>query len=515
MPGIPKFFRLQSSMISPYGKVLTLFGASMLPPAALSAHGGFDPLPFLTPALLTIGAGLLCWHLGRRAQQNFKPRHASLLVILIWFTLPLFGAIPLLDHTGHSLTDAYFEAVSGLTASGATVLSGIEYLPDSVKLWRGIMSWLGGMGLIVLAVAILPNIGLGGRQLMRSEITGPHKDSDLTLQIAETARGLWLVYASLTALCGLCYWLAGMNALDATVHAFTTLALGGFSNYDASFGHFDSQAIEAIAVVFMLVAGFNFATHILLVQRLRRPERSPRLGASRLARLRGRLSYYLAGYRNDVELLPYTLTAVAAALLVSLALHQGGVYADGGEALRHGVFNTVSIITTTGYVSSDFYAAWPLHLSLLILLLANVCSCSGSTGGGVKMIRALTFLRRTKVEQVRMLHHYSYTQVKIGGGIVPDKVVSSILFFMMTYVTTIVVVTLLLLASDPNLDLVTSLSAAVASVSNTGPGLGAVGPGSNYAVLNPLATDICSLAMIMGRLEFLLFLLLFSRDLWR
>ena len=513
---VPRIIRLQSSLVSPLGKVLAIFGVSMLIPTVVAIFSRDNPLPFLLPAAGALAVGFLCWRLGDRASRGFKPRHASLLVMIIWFVLPLIGALPLLQYTGYSLSDAYFEAVSGLTASGATVLSGIDELPAPVKLWRGVMSWLGGMGLIVLAVAILPNLGLGGRQLMRSEITGPSQDSDLTPQINETAKGLWTIYASLTALCMLCYWIAGMDLMDAVVHAMTTLALGGFSNHDASFGFFDSPAIEGVAIVFMVIAGFNFATHFAMTHKFMHPDNvRMRSSEGRLARVKERLDYYLSGYRHDVELLPYLLALLLAVAATAGLLYQSGAYASWGEALRYGAFNTISIITTTGYVNTDFYAHWPLYLSLLILMLANFCSCSGSTGGGIKMVRALTFFRRTRVEQTRMLHQYSYTQVKIGGSIVSEEVVSSIFFFVLAYMATIVVTTFLLLASDPGLDLVTSMSAAIASVSNTGPGLGDVGPGTNYAVLNPVAINICSLAMILGRLEFLIFLLVFSRDLWR
>ena len=263
-----KFLRLQLCILDPLGKVLGVFGMSMVWLTLLA--GPNEPFLETRDILLTgvacICLGVGCWLAGRNRSEEFKPRHASLMVIILWFLLPLIGAVPLLPHTDGSITDAYFEAVSGLTASGATILTDIEDLPISIKLWRGMMTWMGGMGLIVLAVAILPSIGVGGRQMMKSEITGPLKEHDLTPQINETAKGLWLVYAILTGLCAVCYMIAGMSLFDAVIHSFTTMGLGGFSNYDASYGHFDSVAIEAVAVFFMLVAGMNFATHFSSLQ---------------------------------------------------------------------------------------------------------------------------------------------------------------------------------------------------------------------------------------------------------
>lgn len=522
--GAGRFLRLQLCILDPLGKVLIMFGSSMVILTVIS--GPKEPFAQKSIILLTGIActclGIASWLAGRKRSEEFKSRHASLMVIIIWFLLPLIGAVPLLPHTQGSLADAYFEAVSGLTASGATVLSGIDELPDSIKLWRGMMTWMGGMGLIVLAVAILPNIGIGGRQMMKSEITGPIKDNDLTPQINETAKGLWLVYFVLTLLCMACYFLAGMSFFDAVIHSFTTLGLGGFSNYDASFANFNSPAIEAVAVVFMVIAGLNFATHFGCLQALRSGHKHKmNLGGWQGGEDQGvwtkvtvTAKAALAPIRSDIEVLPYLgVLALAVAVVVGSLL--AFTEADITVALRHGIFNTVSIATTTGYSNTDFYLQWPLALSFLILFLANFVSCSGSTGGGIKMIRSLIIVRHTKIEQVRMLRPYAFLRDKLGGRLVSERIVVSIFFFVLTYFFTILVFTMAMLALQPELDLITAFSAAMACVSNTGPGLGEVGPASNYAILNPSTTFVGALAMLLGRLEFLLFLLLFSRNLWR
>ena len=521
MKRITSFIKLQLCILDPLGRVFGLFGLSMVAPAIVASQTE----PNFSMAIVFLATGLACsiigiasWQVGRNRTKEFKVRHASLMVIIIWFFLPLVGAIPLLTYTGGSLVDAYFEAVSGLTASGATIMADIDNLPPSIKLWRGELTWMGGMGLIVLAVAILPNIGIGGRQMMKSEITGPLKDQDLTPQINETAKGLWLIYAVLTAVCMLAYLLCGMDLLDAVVHSFTTLGLGGFSNHDASFAYFNSPLIESVAIVFMIIAGFNFATHLSSLQAFGSRSRlhpEPTAGRwpvlKKMLRLASRL---FTPYRNDNEFKPYLIClAVASVFVVVILLITTDM--PPWQAVRSGVFNTVSIATTTGYSNTDFYLQWPLFASFLILLMANFTSCSGSTGGGIKMIRVLTIFNRARVEQVKILHPHAFQQVKVAKTVIPDEIVVSIFFFVLTYVITIFLFTLLLLASQPSLDVVTAFSAAMACVSNTGPGLGDVGPGTTYAIFNPIATSIGALAMLLGRLEFLLFLLLFSRDLWR
>jgi trk system potassium uptake protein TrkH len=417
-------------------------------------------------------------------------RDGFLLVALVWTVLPAFATLPLLLQLRElSFTDAFFEAVSGLTASGATVLSGLDRLPPSLNIWRGFMIWLGGMGVIVLAVAILPLLGVGGSQLFKAETPTPMKDNKLTPRIAETAKGLWLIYFGLTVACALAYRWAGMNWLDAVMHAFTTMGLGGFSTHDQSYAHWNSPRIEAVAIVFMLLAAINFATHFLAWHR-----RS------------------LRAYRVDPEAKVFIGVVVLSALGIAAFLVWKGVYPDYGTALRYAAFNVVSIATTTGYANTDFNL-WPIFAPLWMLFLSSFASCSGSTGSGVKMIRALILFKQVFRELLRIIHPRVYRPVKLAGQPVENNVVFAVLAYVFVYVSCIVIFTLLLALSGA--DVVTAFSAAVASVNNTGPGLAQVGPASTYAVLNDFQTWVCSFAMLLGRLELFTLLVVLTPAFWR
>jgi trk system potassium uptake protein TrkH len=471
--------------------VLLLFAASMLVPLAFSwgyadgAHAAYAKAMGIT---LLAGAGL--WGATHRAGRELQVRDGFLLVALVWTVLPAFATLPLLLQLRElSFTDAFFEAVSGLTASGATVLSGLDRLPPSLNIWRGFMIWLGGMGVIVLAVAILPLLGVGGSQLFKAETPTPMKDNKLTPRIAETAKGLWLIYFGLTVACALAYRWAGMNWLDAVMHAFTTMGLGGFSTHDQSYAHWNSPRIEAVAIVFMLLAAINFATHFLAWHR-----RS------------------LRAYRVDPEAKVFIGVVVLSALGIAAFLVWKGVYPDYGTALRYAAFNVVSIATTTGYANTDFNL-WPIFAPLWMLFLSSFASCSGSTGSGVKMIRALILFKQVFRELLRIIHPRVYRPVKLAGQPVENNVVFAVLAYVFVYVSCIVIFTLLLALSGA--DVVTAFSAAVASVNNTGPGLAQVGPASTYAVLNDFQTWVCSFAMLLGRLELFTLLVVLTPAFWR
>ncbi|MBE8158512.1 MAG: TrkH family potassium uptake protein [Betaproteobacteria bacterium] len=414
-------------------------------------------------------------------------RDGFFLVVLIWTLFPAMAALPLMAALPDlSFSHAYFEAASGLTATGATVLSGIDFLPPSVNFWRGEMIWLGGMGLIVLVTAILPVIG-GGAAMMQSELPGPAKDERLMPQIAQTAKTLWLTYAALTAACAVAYYFAGMNSFDAVMHAFTTLGLGGFSSHDASYAYFDSPLIEAVAVVFMAAAGMNFVLHFLAWRR-------------KTARL----------YWSNLECRAYLLSLAAATAVVVCYLRFSGVYSGWADAARYGIFNAVSVITTTGYSNAD-YNAWPLFAPLLMLVLANFISCGGSTGGGVKMQRVLIAVYQTGTETQKHLHPRAYYNNKAAPAM-PQKQIVSVLFFILAYGGT--ALALMLALSAAGLDFKTAFSAALATLSNTGPGLGEVGPASNYGGLTAPQTWLCAAAMLVGRLELLSFFILLRRSFW-
>ena len=471
--------------------VLVLFAGCMLVPLGFSlalADGAHWAHAKALAATAAAGFGL--WTVAHRAGRELQVRDGFLLVALVWTVLPGFATLPLLMQMGDlTFTDAYFEAVSGLTASGATVLSGLDHLPASINIWRGFMIWIGGMGVIVLAVAIMPLLGVGGSQLFKAETPTPMKDTKLTPRIAETAKGLWLVYFGLTVACGVAYYWAGMTWLDALMHAFTTLGLGGFSTHDASYAYWDSPLIESVAIVFMLIAAINFATHFLAWHR-----RS------------------LRPYRVDPEAKLFLVVTLASVLAVTGYLVWAHVYPDYGSALRFTAFNVISIATTTGYSNADFNQ-WPIFAPLWMLFLCSFASCSGSTGSGMKMIRAQILFKQIFRELLRIIHPRVYNPVKLAGRPVENNVVFAVLAYVFVYVSCIIVFTLLLTLSGA--DVVTAFSAAVVSMNNTGPGLAQVGPASTYAVLNDFQTWVCSFAMLLGRLELFTLLVVLTPAFWR
>jgi trk system potassium uptake protein TrkH len=411
------------------------------------------------------------------------------MVVLVWTVLPVFACLPFILHMGVSFTDAYFEAVSGLTTTGSTVFPNLDKLPASINLWRGLLVWLGGMGLIVLAVAILPLLGIGGRQMFKAEAPGPMKDSSLTPRMTETAKGLWAVYTGFTIACILSFRWGGMNWLDAFVHSFSVMGLGGFSTHDASFGYFDSPLLEGIAVVFMLVASLNFATHYVAIH-----------GRS------------LRAYKDDPEARWVMLTLIGSVLFIAIYLFANKVYPDFATALRHSAFNVVSIASTTGLATVD-YNLWPMFAPLWMLFLCSFATSAGSTGGGIKMIRALILYKQVYRELLRAMHPSAVWPVRVAGAPVPQNILTAVLAFGFAYMCLIVSMTLLL--SFSGLDIITAFSAVVASINNTGPGLNQVGPATTYEVLTDFQTWVCTIAMLLGRLEIFTLLVVLTPAFWR
>ncbi|GAB4478835.1 MAG: potassium transporter TrkG [Burkholderiaceae bacterium] len=473
------------------GLVVMLFAATMLVPLAVALAGGDKALVAYDNAfLITLASGATMWFVTRRFKRELLPRDGFLLVSLVWTTLPGFATLPLLLHLpGLSFTDAYFEAMSGLTTTGATVLSGLDALPLSINVWRHLLVWIGGMGVIVLAVAILPLLGVGGSQIYKAETAGPLKEHKLTPRIAETAKGLYLIYGAISLVCMLSYRSAGMTWPDAFMHMCSTMGLGGFSSHDASFAYWDSPAIEYTAVVFMLLAGFNFSMHFQAWRR-----RS------------------LAVYWRDPEGKSYIAVVLGAALAIAVFLRWSEQYADFATSFRYALFNTVSIATTTGYASTD-YNQWPTLAPVLMLFLCGFATCAGSTGGGIKMIRAIILVKQALREFVRILHPRVVNPVHLGGQVIENNVIFAVLAFMLIYGGSIIFFTFLMLLSG--LDVISAFSAVVASINNTGPGLNQVGPASNYAVLNDFETWVCTFAMLIGRLELMSVLVLFTPAFWR
>ena len=472
------------------GMIIMLFGLTMLAPLVVSyltndgAQSAYDEA-----FLLTMMCGGVLWYRYRNCKRDLNIRDGFLMVVLVWTVLPAFAAVPLMIHLGISHTDAYFETVSGLTTTGATVLSNIDKLPMSINLWRHQLVWVGGMGLIVLAIAILPLLGIGGRQMFKAETPGPMKDSKMTPRIAETAKGLWLVYVVVSIACILAYRWAGMSWFDAVCHGFSTMGLGGFSTHDASFGYFDSPTIEMICVAFMLIAGMNFGTLFLAVSR-----RS------------------LRPYWRDPEAGWFVGVCLLSIVMVAIYIWKDGAYPDVETALRHAAFNVVSIATTTGYASVD-YALWPMFAPLWMLFLSSFATSAGSTGGGIKMMRALLLYKQVYRELLRAMHPNAVYNVRIGGQIAPQSILFAVLSFGFMYMVSIVSLTLML--SFTGLDIITAFTAIVASINNTGPGLGLVGPSTTYEVLEDFQTWICIFAMLLGRLEIFTLLVVLTPAFWR
>jgi trk system potassium uptake protein TrkH len=479
------------SVIRALGLMLIVFSFAYLMPVLTSLiYGDGTLVDFALAMSLTFGAGCLMWLMTRSYKGELSVRHGYLLVVTMWTAMPAFATLPLLlVINGLSFTDAYFETMSGLTTTGATVLTGLDNLPPAINIWRHELNWLGGMGIIVLAVAILPLLGVGGRQLFKAETPGPMKDAGLTPRITETARNLWLVYLAITTACIILLKLVGMNWLDAICHAFATMGLGGFSTHDASVGYFNSPAVEFVLIVFMLLAAMNFATHFLV--------------------WRGKS---LKLYLRDTEAVATVALILASCLGIALFLWQQGTYPSFWTALRHASFNLVSLATDCGFSSVDFNQ-WPMFAPMWMLFLSCIAASSGSTGGGIKMVRTMILFKQAGREFLRLLHPSAVNPMKIGGSVVPNNIVFAVLGFIFLYFMTVATLTFTLLING--LDFISAFSAIIACINNAGPGLGVVGPASNFGVLTDFQTWVCTIAMLVGRLEIFTVLILFTPHFWR
>ncbi len=473
--------------------VIAAFSATMLVPAlwALAISHDAALRAFTQASAIGMASGVIGWVLTRRFKRELRIRDGVLLVALTWTLIPVVASLPLLTYFGSTLsfTDAYFEMASGLTTTGATVFTNLDTMPQAINLWRHLVNWFGGMGIIVLAVAILPMLGVGGMQLFKAETPGPMKDSKLTPRIEHTAKALWIVYAAVTAACAVCLRIAGMSWFDAICHAFSAMALGGFSTHDASIGYFDSVAIENVLTVFEVIAALNFATHYLAWR-----------------------SRSLKAYLHDIEALQVCAALAFSCLLLGLYLFFTGAYGSLGQSMRHATFNLVTIATDCGYATQNF-AAWPVFAPMWMLFMSSVTCSSGSTGGGIKMVRTLVLRRQAGNQIMQLLHPRAVLPLKIGGRVMPLELPAAVLGFVFLYFVCIVLLTFALLLSG--LDFITAFSAIIACINNMGPGLGSVGPASNYASLTDLQSWICVLAMILGRLEIFPLLMLVTPAFWR
>lgn len=480
------------SIIRIVGLLVALFSSTMLLPA-LVAFGYRDGggAEFVSSFLIALLLGVVLWFPNRYHKKEMRSKEGFLIVVLFWTVLGSVGAVPFImsDVPDMSVSEAFFESFSGLTTTGATVLTGLDNLPKAFLFYRQLLQWLGGMGIIVLAVAILPLLGIGGMQLYRAEIPGPVKDTKVTPRIAETAKALWFIYLLLTALCALAYWLAGMTLFDAVCHSFSTLSVGGFSTHDASIGFFNSPVINLITVVFLLLASVNFALHFTVFS-----HRPVRLGR----------------YLYDSELKVFLAIQVTLVMICFVALLTHGHYATWQEALNHGLFQAVSLGTTTGY-STTTYADWPSFLPMLLMFSAFIGCCAGSTGGGIKVMRFMILFMQGMRELKRLVHPRAIYTLKLGNRAVPERIVEAVWGYFATYIILFFMFMLLLLMTG--LNEVTAFTAVAAAFTNVGPGLGEVS--ANFGNISPAAQWVLVLAMLFGRLEIFTLLVLFTPAFWR
>jgi trk system potassium uptake protein TrkH len=471
--------------------MLAVFGAGYVLPIITSlVMGDGTATSFVIAAGVSAGLGLLIAAATRRHARELKPRDGFLLVTLGWVLMSASATIPLLiELPGLSFTDAFFESMSGLTTTGATVLKGLDSLPPAINLWRHALHWYGGLGIIVLAIAILPLLGVGGMQLYRGDLPGPVKEERLTPRITQTARSLWFAYTLITIAGIIALRACGMSWFDAICHAFSGIALGGFSTHDANIAYFHSAAIEFVLIVLMLIASLNFACHFAALRRLT-----------------------LKPYFQNPEARAIFLLLTVSVLGITVLLTWNGVYPDFITALRYSAFHVVSLATTTGFVSQD-YTRWPVFAPIWMLFLSCIVCSTGSIGGGIKMFRTLVLSRQALRELTLLVHPSAVAPVRVGGKPVADRVAASILAFIFLYFMTVALLTFALLLTG--LDFDSSFGAIIACINNTGPGLGVVGPFKTYQGLTALQTWICTFAMLLGRLEIFSVLVLFTPTFWR
>ncbi len=471
------------------GILLMLFSSSMLVPLLMALVGQEPSLVgFIWAFAITLVSGFLLWLPVRGAEHELRIRDGFLITSLFWTVLGLFGALPFALTEGMNLTvtEAIFESISGLTTTGATVIVGLDDLPTSILLYRQLLQWLGGIGIIVVAVAVLPMLGIGGLQLYKAESPGPTQDNKLTPRITETAKALSLVYVALTAACAGAYYLVGMSGFDAIAHALSTVAIGGFSTHDASMGYFDNEAILLVCSVFMVISAINFGLHFLSWRR-----RS------------------FGVYVKDSETLFYggvllvCITVTCGYLMLSNTLRPG-------DSLIHGVFQAISITTTTGFATQDF-ASWPSFLPFMLLMFSFIGGCVGSTGGGMKAMRVMLIYKQGVRELRQLVHPNAVIPLKVGRARVPASVVSAVWSFFAVYAASFIVIMLLLMATG--LDFTTAFSAVAAALNNLGPGLGDVA--ANYGDINEVAKGLLCFTMLLGRLEVFTLLVLFTPMFWR
>ena len=475
-------------IIRTLGVLFLLFSTTLLPPigiALLYDDGGFTH--FAVTFALALVAGVLLWLPFRRREHAIRSRDGFLIVALMWSAMSLLGAVPYMLALDLSFTDAFFESVSGYTTTGATVLQGLDALPPSILFYRQETNFLGGIGVIVLAVALLPMLGIGGMQLYKAEIAGPLKAERFTPRLARTARGLCVVYIVLTAACAAAFWLAGMSPFDAVAHSFSTLATGGYSTHDESIGFFESVPVEIITSVFTLIAGISFNEHFIAWRTMQ-----------------------LNRYARDTQTRVFVLLIAMLIAITTAVLLVTRTYGSLGEALRYASFEVVTVFTTNGFMIADF-SQWPLALPVLLIFCGFIGGCAGSSVGGIKLIRFIVLFKQVGIHIHRLIHPQSIRRMKLDGHPLPDSVVEAVGGFFAVYV--VVFFIFMALAMMDGMDQVTAFGAVAATINNVGPGLGNVAV--TFAEVSPHSKVMFALAMLFGRLEIYTFLVLLAPAFWR
>jgi trk system potassium uptake protein TrkH len=475
-------------IIRTLGVLFLLFSTTLLPPIGISlAYGDGEIQHFSATFAIALVIGLALWLPFRRDLHTIRSRDGFLIVALMWSAMSLLGTVPFMLTLGLGFSDAFFEAVSGYTTTGATVLEGLDAMSPSILFYRQEIQWLGGIGVIVLAVALLPMLGIGGMQLYKAETAGPLKDERFTPRLARTARGLCVVYFVLTSVCATSYWLAGMSVFDAIGHSFSTLATGGYSTHDASMGFFDSVPIEIVATVFTLIAGISFNEHFIAWRTLQ-----------------------LHRYAKDTQTRVFFLLVGALIVIATAVLYATRTYPSFGESLRYASFEVVTVFTTNGYMIADF-SLWPLALPVLLIFGGFIGGCAGSSVGGIKVIRFVVLFKQVGVHIHRLIHPQSIRRMKLDGQPLPDSVVEAVGGFFAVYV--VVFFIFMARAMMDGMDQVTAFGAVAATVNNLGPGLGDVA--ITFADVSPHGKIMFAIAMLFGRLEIYTFLVLLAPAFWR
>ncbi len=471
------------------GLLCVFFSFSVLPPILISWYYHDGEVADLSLSFsIMFFTGVFLWLLSRGRQINLRGKDGFLVVTLFWLLLGVLGMLPFKISLNVSAVDALFESVSGLTTTGATVFFNLDAMQPSILFYRQELQWLGGMGLIVLAVAVLPMLGIGGMSLYRAETPGPMKEDKIMPRLYVGSRILWLIYVGLTVMCAMAYWLAGMSTFDAVSHSLTTVSTGGFSTHDASLGYFSSEYVDDIAVVFMLLGSINFGVHYTALYKRN-----------------------LTTYFQDKEVRFFFIFIAAAVSIVAFSLWLNNYSEQKEEILQTSVFEVVSIVTTTGYGIDDF-SVWPVFLPFLLILISFVGGCGGSTAGGVKVARMDILIRLGYREILRLVHPKGLFPVRIGNKLVADRTLQSILGFFSLYIVSFVFLLLLLLAAT-DVDQITAFSAIATCINNTGPGLRDVA--LSFSSLNDTGKMISVAAMLLGRLEIFSVLVLLHPEFWR